>query len=76
MTNANEQVRSEDDSDACRPNKERPQLQYKHAWRWKWDIAGQWTDFAICDNCGLEREMRRDQNIDGYTGKWRGEPIR
>jgi len=60
----------------CVPNKERPELKYKHAWQWKWDIAGTWSDQAICINCGTEVKMKRDEHLDGYTGKWRGEPIR
>ena len=64
------------DDDICRPNKERPELEYKHSWIWKWDISGHWTNFARCQNCGEEREIVRDENLDGYKGKWRGEPIR
>lgn len=32
-----------------------------HSWVWKWDIAGQWTDYATCQNCGAEKLMKRDE---------------
>ena len=73
---SSETTKATEDPDWCLCNKERPDLKYKHKFEWIWDIAGQWTDQARCINCGEVRTMKRDEHLDGYTGKWRGEPIR
>lgn len=30
-----------------------------HKYRWKWDIAGHWTNQAVCVHCGQEVTMDR-----------------